>query len=65
MMLSPGSGSTYDNLLTCTPPFLPDNAHFMVGAVTIPPGDPGSGPHRHSGPVFGYHLRHPSARRTA
>ncbi len=26
----------------------------MIATVTIPPGDPGSGPHRHSGPVFGY-----------
>ena len=28
----------------------------MIATVTIPPGDPGSGPHRHSGPVFGYVL---------
>ncbi|MEV4604553.1 cupin domain-containing protein [Amycolatopsis sp. NPDC049253] len=56
MILSPGSGSTYDNLLTQTPPFVPEGAHFMVGTVSIPPGDPGSGPHRHSGPVFGYVL---------
>ncbi|TKK75642.1 cupin domain-containing protein [Kribbella jiaozuonensis] len=28
----------------------------MVATVTVPPGDPGSGPHRHSGPVFGYVL---------
>jgi quercetin dioxygenase-like cupin family protein len=27
-----------------------------IATVTIPPGDPGSGPHRHSGPVFGYVL---------
>ncbi|MEW2505852.1 cupin domain-containing protein [Amycolatopsis sp. NPDC047767] len=54
MILSPGSRSTYDKLLTRTPPFVPEGAHFMVGTVSIPPGDPGSGPHRHSGPVFGY-----------
>ncbi len=29
----------------------------MVATVTIPPADPGSGPHRHSGPVFGYVLQ--------
>ena len=28
----------------------------MVATVTIPRGDAGSGPHRHSGPVFGYVL---------
>ena len=29
----------------------------MVGTVTVPPGDPGAAPHRHSGPVFGYVLQ--------
>lgn len=32
------------------------NSGAMVATVTIPPGDPGGGPHRHSGPVFGYVL---------
>jgi quercetin dioxygenase-like cupin family protein len=26
----------------------------MTALVEIPPGDPGTPPHRHSGPVFGY-----------
>ncbi|MEU8632590.1 cupin domain-containing protein [Amycolatopsis sp. NPDC048633] len=56
MILKPGTGNTYENLLTQTPPFVPEGAHFMVGVVTVPPGDPGAGPHRHSGPVFGYVL---------
>lgn len=29
----------------------------MIATVTVPPGDPGTGPHRHSGPVFGYVLQ--------
>lgn len=28
--------------------------HVMTVRVSIPPGDPGTPPHRHSGPVFGY-----------
>jgi|SRR6185437_6427865 len=51
-----GPSNYYENLLMQTPPFVPEGAHFMVGTVTVPPGDPGSGPHRHSGPVFGYVL---------
>jgi quercetin dioxygenase-like cupin family protein len=35
-------------LLRRMPPFLP------VVEVDLPAGDPGSPPHRHSGPVFGY-----------
>ncbi|HWD02134.1 MAG TPA: cupin domain-containing protein [Amycolatopsis sp.] len=49
-----GPSNYYENLLTQTPPFVAEGSHYMVGTVTVPPGDPGAGPHRHSGPVFGY-----------
>ena len=38
------------------PPFIPTGAHEMTVVVEFPPGDPGTPPHRHSGPVFGYVL---------
>ncbi|MFI8183787.1 cupin domain-containing protein [Actinacidiphila glaucinigra] len=38
------------------PPFLPEGASGMTIAVEWPPGDPGTPPHRHSGPAFGYVL---------
>jgi quercetin dioxygenase-like cupin family protein len=38
------------------PPFIPAGAHGMVVVIEFPPGDPGTPPHRHSGPVFGYVL---------
>ncbi|GII42493.1 cupin domain-containing protein [Planotetraspora phitsanulokensis] len=43
-------------LLQGTPPTLPDPAHEMTVLIELPPGDPGSPPHRHSGPVYGYML---------
>lgn len=33
---------------------LPDPAEVMTALVELPPGDPGTPPHRHFGPVFGY-----------
>jgi quercetin dioxygenase-like cupin family protein len=39
-----------------TPPFVPDRPTVMTTRLDIPPGDPGSPPYRHSGPVFGYVL---------
>ncbi|MDX3095597.1 cupin domain-containing protein [Streptomyces sp. ME01-24h] len=36
------------------PPFIPEDAEGMTIAVEWPPGDPGTPPHRHSGPAFGY-----------
>lgn len=39
-----------------TPPVIPEGAHAMTILVEFPPGDPGSPPHRHSGPAFGYVL---------
>ncbi|MER8029235.1 cupin domain-containing protein [Streptomyces bauhiniae] len=38
------------------PPAFPDAAHVVTARVEFPPGDPGTPPHRHSGPVFGYIL---------
>ncbi len=37
-------------------PTLPPGAHVMTVHIDLPPGDPGTPPHRHSGPVFGYVL---------
>jgi quercetin dioxygenase-like cupin family protein len=38
------------------PPFIPAGAHAMTLVVEFPPGDPGTPPHRHPGPAFGYVL---------
>jgi hypothetical protein len=35
-------------------PPVPVSAEAMMVHVTLPPGSPGSPPHRHSGPAFGY-----------
>jgi quercetin dioxygenase-like cupin family protein len=53
--VGPSPTNVLDVLLHETPR-LPMNSAAMVATVTIPPGDAGSGPHRHSGPVFGYVL---------
>jgi hypothetical protein len=39
-------------LLQQIPPAIPEGAEVMVATVKMPPGDPGTPPHRHSGPVF-------------
>ena len=38
------------------PPFVPEGAHAMTIVIEYPPGDPGTPPHRHPGPAFGYVL---------
>ena len=38
------------------PPDVAAGSHGMTIVVEFPPGDPGSPPHRHSGPAFGYVL---------
>jgi quercetin dioxygenase-like cupin family protein len=43
-------------LLSQRPPFVPEDAEAMTVRIDLSPGDPGSPPHRHSGPVFGYML---------
>ena len=35
---------------------LPPEGQLATVVVAIPPGDPGTAPHRHSGPVYGYML---------
>lgn len=35
---------------------LPKSGHLMTVLVQIPPNNPGTPPHRHSGPVYGYML---------
>ena len=47
---------TGTDLLHVVPPFIPAGANVMTRILDLPPGDPGLGPHRHSGPVFGYML---------
>lgn len=56
MSLSTNRISSFQHLLS-QKPSLPAGADVMVGTVTVPPGDPGAAPHRHSGPVFGYVLQ--------
>jgi quercetin dioxygenase-like cupin family protein len=41
-------------LLQQVPPAIPRPAEVMTALIELPPGDPGTPPHRHSGPVFGY-----------
>lgn len=36
------------------PPAMPEGAHAMTVVVEFPPDDPGTPPHRHVGPAFGY-----------
>ncbi|MFB4299662.1 cupin domain-containing protein [Actinomadura sp. NTSP31] len=43
-------------LLHTAPPHIPAGAEAMTATLELPPGDPGTPPHRHSGPVFGYVL---------
>ena len=52
--LSIHSGTALTVLATTTPPAIPATAEVMTALVELPPGDPGTPPHRHSGPVFGY-----------
>jgi quercetin dioxygenase-like cupin family protein len=54
-MLAAGNTKVTD-LLNATPPWIPEGAHAMTQLVELPPADAGPGPHRHSGPVFGYVL---------
>ncbi|MFE0326255.1 cupin domain-containing protein [Streptomyces sp. NPDC058960] len=43
-------------LQTANPPNIPEGAEVMTLLVAFPPGDPGTPPHRHPGPAFGYVL---------
>jgi quercetin dioxygenase-like cupin family protein len=52
----PSSGVVVNTLLEQRPPFIPERADVMTWVLEFPPGFPGTPPHRHSGPVFGYLL---------
>jgi quercetin dioxygenase-like cupin family protein len=54
-MIAAGNTKITD-LLCVIPPPIPEGAHAMTQLVELPPADDGLGPHRHSGPVFGYVL---------
>jgi hypothetical protein len=54
-MLVAGNPKITD-LLCVAPPPSPEGSHSMTQLVKLPPADVGPGPHRHSGPVFGYLL---------
>ncbi|MEU8632587.1 cupin domain-containing protein [Amycolatopsis sp. NPDC048633] len=49
----PKTNSVISMLLSQTPD-IPAGAHVMTATIELPPGDSGTPPHRHSGPVFGY-----------
>lgn len=56
---NPGSGALPDAITVLqevAPPVIPEGAHAMTVVIEFPPGDPGTPPHRHSGPCFGYVL---------
>jgi quercetin dioxygenase-like cupin family protein len=48
--------AVFTMLLEQRPPFVPAPADVMTMTIELPPGNPGTPPHRHSGPVFGYLL---------
>jgi len=50
------SASALTMLLAQQPPAIPSPAEVMTATIELPPGDAGTPPHRHSGPVFGYML---------
>jgi len=56
MTVTKSSNTVLTMLLSQKPPFVPEGAEAMTVRLDLPPGDPGSPPHRHSGPVFGYML---------
>lgn len=43
-------------LQSATPPPIPEGTEATTVIIEFPPGDPGTPPHRHSGPAFGYML---------
>lgn len=55
-MAAPGSATILTTLSHVMPPFIPEGADVMTATIELAPGDTGTPPHRHSGPVFGYML---------
>lgn len=51
---TPAWKTALTSLLDIQPSFIPERAEVMTALLQFPPGDPGTPPHRHSGPVFGY-----------
>ncbi|WP_141582594.1 cupin domain-containing protein [Actinomadura sp. WMMA1423] len=51
-----GSGTVL-TVLAEQHPSIPDGACATTVLIELPPGDPGTPPHRHAGPVFGYMLQ--------
>ncbi|MEV5431702.1 cupin domain-containing protein [Streptomyces sp. NPDC052701] len=43
-------------LQQATPPYIPEGGVVVTAVIEWPPGDPGTPPHRHTGPAFGYVL---------
>jgi quercetin dioxygenase-like cupin family protein len=56
MTTTQDKSSKFTTLLEQRPLFIPESAEVMTLLVEVPPGGPGTPPHRHSGPVFGYVL---------
>src|ERR1700748_2374053 len=56
MSTTKATNSKLTMLLARRPPFVPAGAEAMTVRIELAPGEPGSPPHRHSGPVFGYML---------
>jgi quercetin dioxygenase-like cupin family protein len=56
MTTTQSNSSPMTMLLSQQPPFVPERAEAMTVLIELPPGTPGTPPHRHSGPVFGYML---------
>ncbi|AWW35403.1 cupin [Streptomyces cadmiisoli] len=54
-MLELGNSGVKISELACVKaPFIPEGSDVVTEFLELPPGDQGAGPHRHSGPVFGY-----------
>lgn len=48
------NASPITTLIEVPAPPIPAGADVMTVLVEVPPGSPGTPPHRHTGPVFGY-----------
>jgi quercetin dioxygenase-like cupin family protein len=55
-VMAPGAENKLTVLDEVSAPPIAEGSGVMTATVEIPPGDAGSPPHRHSGPVFGYML---------
>lgn len=53
-MINPTIQPLYQVVQDAEPSFIPAGAHATTIVVEFPPGDPGTPPHRHPGPAFGF-----------